>query len=377
MADIDRAGDKISTFCFMKMLQRLALLALCLAAGAARAEETTATVKANRVNVRGQATLNSEVVTQLREGESITVLEEITLQKPAPGEPAKWAKIALPANTPVWLYASFVENGEITANRLNVRSGPGENFSVLGRVEKGTKVQVIRTLDDWMEIVAPAGTYAFVSSDLLDMKPAAPVEIAKTTEPKKEEAKPKPVAPSEPAKKMEPAEPLPTVQVESPAQPVTKPVAVAETSPAKVMNDPTPVAPPTPDIVAPPAPAVVEAPKPAPAPAAPKLDPVSIPVTMPATGEVAIVEQAPPPVRIVTREGIVRRSVSVQAPSAFRLAAPESLTTTLDYLYPGDTGLELKWFLGRKIRVSGTEAIDPRWPNMPLIEIKTLEPIDE
>lgn len=358
MADIDRTGDKISTFYFMKMPHNLATLLLCLATGLVSAQET-ATVKATRVNVRGQATLNSEIVTQLNPGEAIKVLEQITLEKPGPGEPAKWAKIALPANTPVWINATFVKEGEVSSTRLNVRSGPGENYSVLGRLEKGAKVQAIRTVDDWMEIIAPEGTYAFVAVDFLEIKGTP--EVAKV-EAKPADAAAKPAMKS----KTESVEPLPTVKVESQAQPAPRPSAVTEAASAKVINDPSPLPPPQPVVVAPPA------------PVKPKLDPVTIPVpTVPVTSEAPIIEVAPPQVRIVTREGVVRRSISVQAPSAFRLADPERSTTTINYLYPGDTGLELKWFLGRKIRVSGSESLDPRWPNMPLIEIKTLEPLDE
>lgn len=370
MADIDRTGDKISTFLSMKTPLKLALIALSLATCFAQAEET-AKVKSKRVNVRGQATLNSEVVTQLKEGETITILEPVTVEKPGPGEPAKWFKIALPPNTPVWVNASFVKEGEVASNRLNIRSGNGENFSILGRLEKGAKVQTIRTVDGWMEIVAPAGSYAFVSADLLELPGVHGKNEVKPADADTTVAKP--------AKKTDSVEPLPVVQVE----PSKRPMPTTEATTAKVLNDPTPVPPPTLGTVPPPAPlpttetAKVETP--AVPVTKPNLDPVTIPVpTTPApTADPVVIEKAPPQFRIITREGIVRRSVSVQAPSQYRLAAPDSMTTTINYLYVGKTGLELKWFLGRKIRVSGTEAVDPRWPNMPLIEIKTLEPIDE
>jgi uncharacterized protein YgiM (DUF1202 family) len=364
MADIDRTGDKFSTFTSMKMPQKLALIALSLATCFAQAEES-AKVKAKRVNVRGQATLNSEVVTQLKEGETIVILDHVNIEKPGPGEPAKWLKIALPTNTPVWVNASFVKEGEVASNRLNIRAGNGENFSILGRLEKGAKVQTIRTVDGWMEIVAPTNTYAFVSADLLE----GPGINGKT------EVKPADVAdvPKKAPTKTESVEPLPTVKVESPVQPGQRPAPAAPAASAKVMNDPTPLPPPTVAIVPPPAP--VETPA---APVTkPNLDPVTIPVPATPADKTVVIEPAPPQFRIITREGIVRRSVSVQAPSGYRLAAPDSMTTTINYLYVGKTGLELKWFLGRNIRVSGTESVDPRWPNMPLIEIKTLEPIDE
>jgi len=355
----------------MKMPHKLALIALSLATCFAQAEES-AKVKAKRVNVRGQATLNSEVVTQLKEGETIVILDHVNIEKPGPGEPAKWLKIALPTNTPVWINASFIKEGEVASNRLNIRSGNGENFSILGRLEKGAKVQTIRTVDGWMEIVAPTNTYAFVSADLLEgpgingkteVKPADIVEV-----------------PVKAPKKSDSVEPLPVEKVESPVQVNQRPVPAAPAASAKVMNDPTPLPPPTVGIVPPPANLPIETAK-VEAPAAPvtkpNLDPVTIPVPAVPAEKTVVIEKAPPQFRIITREGVVRHSVSVQAPSDYRLSAPDSRTTTINYLYVGKTGLELKWFVGRKIRVSGTESVDPRWPNMPLIEIKTLEPIDE
>ena len=133
------------------------VVALCLSVtGALAADE--AVVKAPRVNVRGQPTTGSEVVTQLKQGEKITVLEEIVHPKPAKDEPAKWLRIALPSNTPVWVSTHFLTNGAVAVPRLNVRSGPGENFSVIGRVPKGTAVKELRRNGDWLEIEAPGST---------------------------------------------------------------------------------------------------------------------------------------------------------------------------------------------------------------------------
>ena len=55
-----------------------------------------ATVKQDRVNIRGRAALVAEVITQLHKGESVTVLEEIAVKNPKAGEPAAWAKITMP-----------------------------------------------------------------------------------------------------------------------------------------------------------------------------------------------------------------------------------------------------------------------------------------
>ncbi|MBI3192485.1 MAG: SH3 domain-containing protein, partial [Pedosphaera parvula] len=154
-------------------------VALAVFTGAQAVAEELATLKADRVNVRGEATLNGEVITQLRQGEKVTVLEEITVEKPKPGEPAKWARILLPSNTPVWIHTLFLdpETKTVKASRLNVRSGPGENFSVLCRLEQGATVKEIRTVGHWMEIEPPATASAYVAAEYLE-KTAAPAKPA-------------------------------------------------------------------------------------------------------------------------------------------------------------------------------------------------------
>jgi uncharacterized protein YgiM (DUF1202 family) len=92
-----------------------------------------AVCEANNVNVRGQAKLKSEVVTHLTKGQQVTVLEEVQLKNSGPDEPSAWAKILLPTNATVWLNTSFIDpaNKTVKPKKLNVRSGPGENYSVL------------------------------------------------------------------------------------------------------------------------------------------------------------------------------------------------------------------------------------------------------
>ena len=273
-----------------------------------------AVVREKTVNVRGKAAINSEVVNQLKRDERVTVIEEVTLKKPKADEPARWAKIELPANTPVWVNANFIdgESKTVKATRLNLRSGPGENYSVIGRIERGTKIQELEAKGDWLKIEPPPGAYAFVAAHLL--RP----EIAETA-----------AAPAEP-----PAKPLETAQVEpqpAPAQPgePEKPITPTET-PAPAVTATTPTEP---------------APQPEP------------------DEEVK---------RIVTREGIVRRSVSIQAPTYFVL---ESIDTGRAVNYLFSTNIALKDFRGHRIQVEGEEMLDERWPNTPVIAVEKLEAV--
>lgn len=328
-----------------------AWLAAALMAGPATAEDT-GTVKDEKLNVRGQPSVFSEVITQLHKGESVTILEEIKHAKPKPGDEARWFRIAMPVNTPVWVSALFVSNNVVMPKTLNVRSGPGENFSVIGRVDKGAELKSIRTVGEWMEIVAPTNTYAFVAAPYLDREAKAPVEKPEVKP--AEEKKPEPKKP-EPITIVETVKPEPAVVTEAPAKPAP-PKVETQVAEAKPATKPAPAAP---------KPADVEI---APVPPAPK--------TPPPTAPAVVEDAAPAPPRVVTREGVVRHTISIQAPSPYRLAE-EGSGQTINYLYVGNTGLQLKYYVGKRIRISGEEALDKRWPNTPLITIQTLQPLQQ
>jgi uncharacterized protein YgiM (DUF1202 family) len=298
----------------------------------------TATVKAGKVNVRGQASLSSETVTQLQKGETVTILEEITVAKPKKGEPALWLKIALPSNTPVWAYAPYVETTNKTVNvgKLNLRAGPGENFSVLGRVERGTALKEIRTEQNWMEVEAPAGTYAFIAAELVERAASAPV-----TPPV--EPGPAPVAETAtapaPTPQPQPEPPAPTVVA---VQPAPAPTPATEPAPPPVATTPAEA---TNAVVVPPEPG----------PTAPEPKPV-VEVT---------------PKRTVVREGRVVIAFSVQAPTQYGLQHLET-RRMINYLHTEEIGLKLKNFAGKRVIVSGEELIDIRWTNTPIMEVESI-----
>ena len=141
-----------------------------LAAGPA-----TVSAKAT-LNVRGQPKVGSEIVSHLKNGDTVTVIEQVNLKK---GEPRQWAKIALPADAKVWVFTRLLDtsNMSVKAKKVNLRSGPGENYSVVGTLEAGAPVKQVQVKGDWTQIEAPAGAYAFVAAQFLHQEPA-PAEVA-------------------------------------------------------------------------------------------------------------------------------------------------------------------------------------------------------
>src|SRR5580698_10030886 len=97
-----------------------------------------AIVKSANVNLRGKAAFTGETLGHLQKGDAVTVLGHITLTHPKKDEPAEWAQIVMPASVPVWVGGEFVDadTKTIKARRVNLRGGPGENYSVVGRLEK-------------------------------------------------------------------------------------------------------------------------------------------------------------------------------------------------------------------------------------------------
>lgn len=284
-----------------------------------------AIVIASNVNVRAQGKLKSEIVTRVTKGQAVTVLEEVTLKRSGPDEPSAWAKIILPAGSHVWVNTAFIEatNKTVKPRRLNVRGGPGENYSILGRLSQGDAVTEITTKGEWTEIEAPTNAYGFVAAQYLRQE-APGTTLAATT----------PTAPTMP---------------EAPATPAT------------VTEPPTVAAAPTSAPTLPPGDTNIVATAPtAPATNTPPIEPAA---------------EEPPPKRIVQREGFVRGTASIQAPTKFELVAPDN-GRLMDYLYTTSRELDLSRYKGMHIVVTGEEALEERWGNTPVLTIQKIQVLE-
>ncbi len=279
----------------------------------------TAVVVASNVNVRAQAKLKSEVVTRLTKGQMVTVLEEIVRNNSGPEEPSAWAKIVLPANAHAWVSSAFIDatNKTVVPKKLKLRAGPGENYSVVGMLERGESVKDLTVKGEWTEIEAPTNAYAFMAAQYLKQEAAGAVAAA-------------PTVPPEPT-------PAPAVVAENPTM----------------------------------APAPTEAPA---VTSTPAENAAMTNVVAEATGtnatDLAMPEEPPPP-RIVEHEGLVRGMTSIQAPSHFALVSAEN-GRLIDYLHTTSRDLDLRRYKGLKVIVTGEEGLDERWGNTPVITIQKI-----
>ncbi|MCA9759045.1 MAG: SH3 domain-containing protein [Candidatus Eisenbacteria bacterium] len=99
---------------------------------------------------------------------------------------------------PTWILAQSTARFEVTvsANSLNVRSGPGTDFDVIDSVKKGDQVIGLREDSGWVQVELPAGTIGWVSKRHVTIGEALAAP----------EPPPTPTQPAEPIQRQQPME---------------------------------------------------------------------------------------------------------------------------------------------------------------------------
>lgn len=282
-----------------------------------------ATVNATRVNMRARSTIMSEVLGQFNKGDAVTVLEQVENKWAKGADPKQWARIALPAGTTCWVFAAFVDSSNVvTATRLNLRGGAGENYSILGRLPKGTSVKPITTKGEWMQIEPPEVATAYVAAMYLKQDAAAIAKVEPVATPVLEPASTNVITDVEPV--------------------VVEPVEVASTNPPPTGSS----------------------------------DLEEFLATMGAGDTNAAGSDEPLPPRIVMREGIVHNATSIQAPSHYSLLGLET-RRTINYLHTTSTNVNLNRYAGMHIIATGEESLDERWPNTPVLTLQRIQVVED
>lgn len=118
-----------------------------------------------RVNVRAGQSQNFEKLYQLEKGEEVIVV----------GKDFSWYKVQIPPGTYVYISDKYVRlgnsmEGEITGDRVNVRSAAKVESTILGQVEKGSRVRVLEKIPGWYKITPPAQVFGWVADGFLTFK---------------------------------------------------------------------------------------------------------------------------------------------------------------------------------------------------------------
>ena len=109
-------------------------------------------IKGDNINIRAAATVGSEVMGKLKKGQDIIII----------GEEGNWCKIKPPKDATAWVYADLVKDGIITKDNVNIRAGASLSSSVLGKLNEGDYVHIIKKYEDWYQIEIPEGMGYYV-----------------------------------------------------------------------------------------------------------------------------------------------------------------------------------------------------------------------
>lgn len=159
---------------------------LCFSTVAQTNEVAKVRVTGDRVSLRVKPDINAELIDQAKLGDEFVFLDETN----------GWVAVPAPASLDFWVSGDYVQNGTVQPPKLNVRSGPSQNYSVVCVVNEGDALTQRGEFNDWVKIAPPAGSRVWISADYIErIEPPRPepepVPVPVVAEP---EPEPEPVA---------------------------------------------------------------------------------------------------------------------------------------------------------------------------------------
>lgn len=212
-----------------RILTVFVLLALSVSAQASG----TVTVTGNRVSLRASPEPIGVLLGRAMKGDELQLKDNSQ-----PG----WVGVVPPDAVDLWVHSEFIVDGVVTTEKLNVRSGPSLNHSVVGILTDGQTVDVRGKIADWVRIAPPSDCTAWISRQFTDIalpeRSGVPVmdEVAEVPEMTKTVIMPKPVELPEAVVSIDPPEQPETVVVEPTLEQVM--VAASETVQKRLIPDP-------------------------------------------------------------------------------------------------------------------------------------------
>lgn len=166
--NVKRKGQTSKGFVLFCRLSAVLAVALNLAIPVFAAQESfpfLAQAVNERVNVRAGQSQNFEKLCQLERGEEVIVV----------GKDFSWYKVQLPLRAHVYVSDKYVRlvnvgEGEITGDRVNVRSSAKVESTIVGQVEKGSRIRVLEKIPGWYKIAPPAQVFGWVADGLVKFK---------------------------------------------------------------------------------------------------------------------------------------------------------------------------------------------------------------
>ncbi len=202
--------------CFLSII-----LMLLMSMRAAGAGNVRLLVTVDSANLMARPSNSAESVCRASKGDILIFGDK---------EEQGWLSVLPPKEAGLWVYGELVKNNTIAVSMLYVRCGPGINYSEVGGLKKGDKVEIIDKRDEWFRISPPSECRLWVRRNHVDY-----FNGDKKQEEKKVEM-PAPVATIDIVRKPVPS-PLNRTPVKEIYQPDIPAVRTTEISDDNVRND--------------------------------------------------------------------------------------------------------------------------------------------
>ena len=114
----------------------------------------------SKVRMRLQANLESSVVRELKKGDMLLVL----------GEDQDFYRVAPPADLKAYVYRTFVLDGVIEGDRVNIRLSPDLDSPIIAQGNTGDKINgdICEIERKWLEIAPPKGVAFFIAKEYIE-----------------------------------------------------------------------------------------------------------------------------------------------------------------------------------------------------------------
>lgn len=146
------------------------------------ANNGTASIKADLINVREGPGLSYRVVSKVKKGDTLPLVKEegdwllVEVSSGKSGWVANWL-VSKTSNPSV---SNNSSNITVATNGLRVRSGPGTGFSVIGTLSNGAVLQVLEQDGTWIKVKIPSGD-GWVAKEFVQITPGNEVSQKKNS----------------------------------------------------------------------------------------------------------------------------------------------------------------------------------------------------
>ncbi len=120
----------------------------------------TGKVKAKKVRLRASADLDGRVIKELNRSDLVVVN----------GQKGDFYAVEPPSGIKAYVFRSFILDGVVEGNRVNVRLEPSLDSPVIGHLNSGDRIKgTISSLNNkWYEISPPSGTRFYVAKEFIE-----------------------------------------------------------------------------------------------------------------------------------------------------------------------------------------------------------------